>query len=63
MIAVRLTVAGSEWKYLMIEDPIPAGTEFIAGDNAYPLRNRPPWWQYFFSRREFHDDRMALFQT
>ena len=28
-IAVRLTVTGSDWRYLMIEDPIPAGTEFI----------------------------------
>ena len=24
-IAVRLTVTGTEWKYLMIEDPIPVG--------------------------------------
>jgi uncharacterized protein YfaS (alpha-2-macroglobulin family) len=63
ILAVKLTVAGSEWKYLMIEDPIPAGTEFIERDNNYTLRNRPPWWQYFFTRRELHDDRMALFQT
>src|SRR5207249_4360447 len=38
LIAVRLTVTGSEWKYMMIEDPIPAGTEFIERDNAYQLR-------------------------
>jgi uncharacterized protein YfaS (alpha-2-macroglobulin family) len=63
VIAVRLSVAGSEWKYLIMEDPIPAGTEFIERDNNFELRNRPPWWQYFFSRRELHDDRMALFQT
>ena len=25
IVAVRLTVTGSEWKYLMVEDPIPAG--------------------------------------
>ena len=35
IIAVRLTVTGSEWKYLMLEDPIPAGTEFIERDNIY----------------------------
>ena len=35
MIAVRLTVTGSEWKYMMVEDPIPAGTEFIERDNLY----------------------------
>jgi uncharacterized protein YfaS (alpha-2-macroglobulin family) len=63
IIAVRLTVTGSEWKYLMLEDPIPAGTEFIERDNIYQLRNRPPWWAYFFTRRELHDDRLAIFQT
>jgi hypothetical protein len=63
ILAVRLTVTGSEWRYLMIEDPIPAGTEFIERDGSYELRARPPWWQYYFTRRELHDNRMALFQT
>jgi hypothetical protein len=62
-IAVRLTITGSDWKYLMTEDPIPAGTEFIERDNLYEIRNKPPWWRYWFTRREFHDNRMALFQT
>ncbi|SPE39149.1 Alpha-2-macroglobulin domain protein [Candidatus Sulfopaludibacter sp. SbA3] len=56
VIAVRLTVTGSEWKYLMLEDPIPAGTELIERDAIYQLRNRPPWWTYYFTRRELHDD-------
>ena len=63
ILAVRLTVTGSEWKYLMVEDPIPAGTEFIERDSGYELKSKPPWWQYFFTRRELHDDRMAIFQT
>jgi hypothetical protein len=63
IIAVRLTVTGSDWKYLMVEDPIPAGAEFIERDESYQLRNRPPWWEYFFTRRELHDDRLAIFQT
>jgi alpha-2-macroglobulin len=63
IVAVRLTVTGSEWKYLMLEDPIPSGTEFIERDSVYELRNKPPWWQYFFTRRELHDDRLAIFQT
>jgi uncharacterized protein YfaS (alpha-2-macroglobulin family) len=63
LLAVRLTVTGSEWKYLLVEDPIPAGTEFVERDGLFTLRNRPPWWQYFFTRREQHDDRMAIFQT
>ena len=62
-IAVRLTVTGTDWKYLMIEDPIPAGTEFVERDNLYELKDRPPWWQWTFTRRELHDNRMALFQT
>jgi hypothetical protein len=63
IVAVRLTVTGSEWKYMLVEDPIPAGTEFIERDNLYELRSRPPWWNYLFTRRELHDDRMAIFQT
>jgi uncharacterized protein YfaS (alpha-2-macroglobulin family) len=62
-IAVRLTVTGTDWKYLLIEDPIPAGTEFVSRDNLYEFKERPPWWQYWFTRREMHDDRMAIFQT
>jgi uncharacterized protein YfaS (alpha-2-macroglobulin family) len=61
-LAVRLTVTGGEWKYLMVEDPIPAGTEFIANDNSYELRKKPSWWGWWFTRRELHDDRMAIFQ-
>ena len=62
VIAVRLTVTGSEWKYLLAEDPIPAGTEFIERDDSYELKSRPPWWEYSFTRRELHDDRMAIFE-
>jgi uncharacterized protein YfaS (alpha-2-macroglobulin family) len=62
-LAVRLTVGGTESKYLMVEDPIPAGAEFIARDAGYEIKGAPPRWQYYFSRRELHDDRMAIFQT
>ncbi len=62
-LAVRLTVTGSDWRYLMAEDPIPAGTEFVEHDELYNIREKPPWWRYWFTRRELHDDRMAIFQT
>ena len=62
-LAVRLTVTGSEWKYLMVEDPIPAGTELIEHDNLYELTEKPSWWNWWYTRREFHDDRAAFFQT
>jgi hypothetical protein len=60
---VRLTVSGGEWRYLMVEDPIPAGTEFIERDDLYEIKDRPPWWYAWYSRREFHDNRVAIFQT
>ena len=63
-VAVHLNVSGSDWKYLMIEDPIPAGTEFIQKDELYSLKGtRPTWWNSWYTRRELRDDRMAMFQT
>ncbi len=60
-LAVRITVGGNEWKYLMIEDPIPSGTESIARDDLYELDERPDWWGRWFSDRELRDDRTAFF--
>jgi uncharacterized protein YfaS (alpha-2-macroglobulin family) len=62
ILAVRVVVKGTEWNYLLTEDPIPSGTEFLPRDDLYELENKPDWWARWFSRREFHDDRMALFQ-
>ena len=61
VLAVRLTVTGSDWRYLLVEDPIPAGTEFLKDDKLYHLRSTPPWWQYWFTERENHDDHIAMF--
>jgi uncharacterized protein YfaS (alpha-2-macroglobulin family) len=63
ILAVRVTVGGSEWRYLLMEDPIPAGVEFITREDLYELKQRPNWWDSWFTRREFHDDRAAIFQT
>jgi uncharacterized protein YfaS (alpha-2-macroglobulin family) len=60
VLAIHLTVSGDDWKYLLIEDPIPAGTEFIEKDDLYELESRPRWWSWAW-RREFHDDRAAFF--
>ena len=40
---VRLTVTGSTWRYLLVEDPIPAGAEFIERDDLYKLKDQPAW--------------------
>ena len=63
VLAVRLTITGSNWRYLLVEDPIPAGAEFIERDDLYKLKDQPSWWHYYFDRRELHDDRMALFRA
>lgn len=63
VLAVRISVSGSQWKYLLMEDPIPAGTEFIEHDELYEVDQKPAWWMNWYSRREFHDDRAAIFQT
>ena len=63
VIAVRLSVNGSQWRYLLIEDPIPAGAEFVQRDDLYELNTRVDWWGFWFTRREFHDDHAAFFQT
>jgi len=63
IVAVRLALNGSDWKYLLAEDPIPAGTEFLPNTGLYTLNNKPTWWYDWFTRKEFHDDRAAFFNT
>jgi alpha-2-macroglobulin len=61
-LAVRITVGGGDWRYLMIEDPIPSGAESIARDDLYQLDQQPPWWTTRWrSFRELRDDRTTFF--
>jgi uncharacterized protein YfaS (alpha-2-macroglobulin family) len=60
LVLVRLVVAGSnDWQYLMVEDPLPAGTEAVSDPHTLELAQPPPWT--FGSHREYRDDRVALF--
>ena len=60
VVAVRLTVAGGgDWRYLLLEDPIPAGTEAVPNRAAFPLARETPWARV--SQQEFRDDRSAFF--
>jgi uncharacterized protein YfaS (alpha-2-macroglobulin family) len=62
LLLVRLTIAGSrDWRYLMLEDPLPAGAEVVQQDELYTLERRPGFWEGW-SRREFRDDRVVFFQ-
>src|ERR1019366_8239104 len=64
VVVVRLTVSTTQdEQYLQIEDPIPAGFEFIEQEGIYELKSKPPWWDFYYTQREFHDDRAALFST
>jgi uncharacterized protein YfaS (alpha-2-macroglobulin family) len=63
IVAVRLSLGGTNWKYLLAEDPIPAGTEFLPESGLYKLNNKPDWWADWFTRKEFHDDRAAFFNS
>jgi len=63
ILAVKLALNGTDWKYLLAEDPIPAGTEFLDHTELYTLNHKPDWWADWFTRKEFHDDRAAFFNT
>ena len=62
-LAVHLAVNGSPAKYLLIEDPIPAGTEFVQNEDSYKSSGPAANWDYWYTRREFYDDRAAIFAT
>ena len=61
VLTVRLTVAGStDWRYLLLEDPLPAGVEAIQDNSAYAFESDPAWW--YGSRVEYRDNRTVFFQ-
>lgn len=63
LLLVRVTVAGADdWRYLVIEDPLPAGAEAIAEQDAYELEKPEPWWRFGRGRREYRDARVVQFQ-
>ncbi len=63
VLAVHEAINGSPMRYLLLEDPIPAGAEFITNEGSYPIEKRPGGWYDWFTRREFHDDRAAFFAS
>ncbi len=62
-IAVLLNVTAKDWKYILIEDPIPSGMELVTNDQTYNLTGRPTWWRYSWAQKEYRDDRVAFFRT
>ena len=61
LLLVRLSAAGSnDWRYLMIEDPLPAGVEAVQQTDLVQLETPTRFWDA--SRREYRDDRIVFFQ-
>jgi hypothetical protein len=60
-LAVHIAVSGSPARYLFLEDPIPAGTEFVQHPDSYPIIGLSPSWFDWFTRSEERDDRKVLF--
>ncbi len=62
LLLVRLVAAGSkDWRYLMLEDPLPAGMEAVQDTDVYELERPPDWW--YGSKREYRDNRVVQFQS
>jgi alpha-2-macroglobulin len=61
VLAVHEAINGSPMRYLMLEDPIPAGTEFVQNERSYEIDHRPGGWYDWFTRREFRDDKAVFF--
>jgi uncharacterized protein YfaS (alpha-2-macroglobulin family) len=63
VLSVRITVAGSsDWRYLMVEDPLPAGVEAVQDTTAYPMEREDRWRWWWGSQTEYRDDRTVFFQ-
>jgi alpha-2-macroglobulin len=61
VILVRVDAAGSnDWRYLVIEDPLPAGVETVRQQRLYELERKTDFWDG--SRREYRDDKVVFFQ-
>jgi uncharacterized protein YfaS (alpha-2-macroglobulin family) len=63
VLAVHEAINGTPMRYLLLEDPIPAGAEFIANQDSYPIDHRPGGWYSWYTRQEFHDDHAAFFAS
>ena len=63
VLTIRLTIAGSkDWRYLMVEDPLPAGVEAVQDTTAYPMEREDRWRWWWGSQVEYRDNRTVFFQ-
>jgi alpha-2-macroglobulin len=63
VLSVRVTIAGSnDWRYLIVEDPLPAGVEAVQDTTAYPMEREDRWRWWWGSQTEYRDNRTVFFQ-
>jgi uncharacterized protein YfaS (alpha-2-macroglobulin family) len=63
LIACRLTVSGADHRYVLVEDPLPAGAEVVARDDLYKIKGSPPWWRAGWARRQVRDSKMGFLES
>lgn len=63
LIACRLRVNGADHRYVLIEDPLPAGAEIVPRDDLYQVKGAPPWWRAGWARRQARDTRMGFLEA
>jgi uncharacterized protein YfaS (alpha-2-macroglobulin family) len=61
LIVSKLSVEGAPSRYLMIEDPIPAGCEQVESVSGIDLNYSANGWSDWYSSREFRDNRSVFF--
>jgi uncharacterized protein YfaS (alpha-2-macroglobulin family) len=61
LIVARLRLRGARARYLMIEDPIPAGCEQIERASGVSLDYSDGRWTDWYNNREFRDQRTVIF--
>lgn len=63
VIVSRLRLEGEAARYVMTEDPLPAGCEPVEHAGGLFLNYNLNGWSDWYSQREFRDDRVVFFQS
>ncbi|HEX8474433.1 MAG TPA: MG2 domain-containing protein [Pyrinomonadaceae bacterium] len=61
IIVSRLRLEGAPARYLLIEDPIPAGCEQVQNVSGFDFDYSQQDWSSWYSSREFRDQKTAIF--
>jgi hypothetical protein len=61
VIVSRVRIEGEAARYLLVEDPIPAGCEQVSEVSGLSLDHGEKGWSDWYSAREFRDDRAVFF--